>query len=83
MFGSRFFICIRPYNDKSRSNDPSEGVKNNCEKTIQVPHVSAGRGADVGASNFHDVLFAGGDGDVPGLEFNCCHRRCSKKTIDL
>ena len=37
------------------------------DTTIQVPHVRAGRGADVGASNFHNVLFAGGDGDVPGL----------------
>ena len=37
-------------------------------ETIQVPHARAGRRADVGATNFNDVFFAGGEGDVTRLE---------------
>ena len=53
------------------------------DTTIQVPHVSARRRADVSASNFHDVLFAGGDWDVPGLVFNRLLSFASKTLFDF
>ena len=37
-------------------------------ETIQVPHAKAGSRADVGSTNFNDVFFAGGEGDVARLE---------------